>query len=263
MLLCGPVILNGIILINSRGAFLGTAISIMVFMFSMIFSKYKKPKQRLFAVFLIVLGLSGIATLVDLTFIERMATLQTIEDESASGSHRYRMWLAAIEMVEEHPLGLGVAGFNRLSPLYVPTDLFGKGQLGKSVHSMWFQALTEVGWLGFIVFLTLIGSTILSIRKIKKVSGSINLQAFYLATALYAAFIGICVANSFINQFRTQMIYWCILFISCFYNIVINRSLLTPDKSTVAITDYESANVKETDRTDDKAATSQDASNKS
>lgn len=233
MVICGPLILNGIILINSRGAFLGVATGILYFMFTMIFSKVKSKRQKILAVFFIVLGVSGILTLVDESFVDRISTLTEVKDESASGSHRYRMWLAAIDVAMDNPLGVGAYGFNLLSRYYVPSELFGKKQSYKSVHSTWFQALSEVGWIGLFVFLILIFSTIKTIKKVKKMCGSESLRIYYFAIALQASFLGTLVANTFINQFRTQLMYWCILFISCLYNIVVNKKL----KSEVGVND--------------------------
>ena len=44
------LIVNGLILINSRGAFLGAAIGASYILIAMMFSRYKLPKQRIFII---------------------------------------------------------------------------------------------------------------------------------------------------------------------------------------------------------------------
>lgn len=222
MFLFGPVIINGLILINSRGAFLGAVVGGGVFMWSMMFARLKTKNQRVVAIGLIVLGLSGTFSLIDESFLDRMTTMTKVEDEDASGSHRYRFWLATFDLVKDHPLGVGAFGYELLSQNYVPEKFFTNGRDRKAVHSIWFQALAEIGWIGLTVFIALIASVFRSLSEVKrKCVDDKNLPTFYLAQALFSAFAGLLVTSSFINQFRVQIIYWCILFISCLYSIVV------------------------------------------
>ncbi len=218
----GPFIINGLILINSRGAFLGAFAGCVAFMWAMLFARMKTKKQRSVAIALIVVGLAGTVSLIDDSFSERMTTLTNVEDESASGSHRYHFWLAAFDIVADYPFGAGAYGYEKLSQKYLPEEFFVGRQKGKAVHSIWFQALSEVGWLGFFVFVTLMFSNFHALFKIKKKcieNGDIS--TYYLAHAIFSAFFGLLVTSSFINQFRVQMIYWCILFVASLYSIVV------------------------------------------
>jgi hypothetical protein len=58
-LFCGALIANGIVLINSRGSFLGVVVSLSVFLGYMIFSRYQKKGQRSAAFLMIVLAVGG------------------------------------------------------------------------------------------------------------------------------------------------------------------------------------------------------------
>ena len=226
MIVLGPVIVNGLILINSRGAFLGCIVGVFSYIWVMMFARLKTKNQKLVVVGITLLGLSGALTLVDSTFLDRMLTLTQVEDERASGSHRYRMWLATFSLVTDYPLGVGASGYETLSPNYVPSYLFFKGGSMKSVHSIWFQALSEIGWIGGILFVVLIFSTLWSSSKTMKICKIENeANTFYFAQALFSAFVGTLVASSFINQFRVQIVYWCILFISCLYSIVVLKNV--------------------------------------
>jgi len=222
LLIFGPVIINGLVLINSRGAFLGGIAGVAIFMWSMIFSKLKTKYQRSVAIGLLVVGLAGTLSLIDEAFLDRMTTLTNVEDESASGSHRYRFWLATFDLIQDNPFGVGAQGYEILSQEYLPEEFFMHGLERKAVHSIWFQALAEVGWLGVTLFIAVIISSLRSIRAIKKKClENDDLSTFYLSQALFSAFIGLLITSSFINQFRVQIIYWCILFVSCLYSIVV------------------------------------------
>lgn len=222
MLLAAPLIVNGFILINSRGAFLGCVAGVGAFLWIMMFSRLKSPKQKRVAIGIAVAGFAGALSLVDATFIERMMTLTEVEDEMASGSHRYRMWVATFDLVRDYPLGVGARGYELLSAVYLPSFLFFDGSNYKSVHSIWFQALSEAGWLGFFVFIGLILSSFRSLRSVIRLARERGqTRTYYLAQALYCGFLGLLVTSSFINQFRVQLIYWCILFCSCLYSVVV------------------------------------------
>jgi len=226
MMIMGPVIVNGLILINSRGAFLGAVVGATVFMWSMLFSHIKTKNQRIVAIGLIVLGLSGVFTLIDESFFKRMITLTNVEDESASGSHRYHMWFSAINLAKDYPYGVGAYGFEILSQAYVPEELFFGGQEHKAVHSIWFQALSEIGWIGFFIFLIIIISAFISLYRVKrKCMDNKDMPTYYFTQALFSAFIGLLITSSFINQLRVQMIYWFILFVACLYSIVLKNEI--------------------------------------
>lgn len=222
MLLLGPFIANGLILINSRGAFLGLLIGLVHFMWTMFFSRFKFEHQRKVSIAILLLGISGALYLVDEGFIDRMATLTTPEDEEASGSHRVHIWTATFDLLEDHPLGVGAYGFEILSRQYVDEELFFNGQRRKAVHSIWFQALAEVGWQGLIAFLLVVITTYISLARVKKRCVEVNNhRLFYLSHTLQSAFITLLVTSTFINQFRVQIVYWLIFFAGSLYSIVV------------------------------------------
>jgi len=213
--LLGVFIANGIVLINSRGAFLGSSLASIMLLGTMLLSRHQEGRQRIIAILIIIASVAGALYLTDDQFWDRMGTLRELEDESASGSHRYRMWLSAVDLAMDHPGGVGAFGFQKLSPIYVEAELFFNNQKTKAVHSSWFQALSELGWLGFFCFLALVISCIRSSRRVKSIlaKGADN-KPFFRAVALQSAFLGYLVAGTFIDVFRSQMMYWLVLFIA-------------------------------------------------
>lgn len=216
---CGALIANGLVLINSRGSFVGAVASASLFLMFMMFSRYRKQGQRAMAVLIIVFGISGGLYVADDSFWDRMSTLQNTEDESTSGSSRINFWIASINVARDYPGGLGVQGFNAVSSLYLAPEYIGENN-NKSVHSMWFQGLTEVGWFGLGLFLVALLSLYRMSRKAKIWLISIDENTSYFKMlALECALLGYLSAATFINQFRAEILYWMITLLAVGINV--------------------------------------------
>lgn len=225
---CGALIANGLVLINSRGSFVGVVVGAGLFILYMIFSRYQIKGQRVMAVTIVILGLSGALYVTDDQFWGRMQTLENVEDEGKSGSQRVNYWLAAIDMSKDHPLGTGVYGFNILSSQYLPPEYQGASGY-KAVHSLWFQGLSETGWPGMALFGVALISLYQSLRRAKKwVLENADNTAYFQLLALQCGFIGYLATASFINQFRAQILYWMILFLM----VGINVHFLQPSRAS-------------------------------
>jgi hypothetical protein len=221
--ICGALIANGLVLINSRGSFVGVVVSGGAFLLIMMFSRYRQKGQRAMAVLIAVAGISGALYVADESFWERMGTLKNPEDQAASGSSRVNFWLATFDMMKDHPFGLGVQGFNQLSEFYL-----GEEYANKSVHSLWFQGLSEVGWIGFGFFVAMLISLYrLSSKTRKQVLASNDTDAYFQIRALECGLLGFLVAGSFINQFRAEILYWMILLVAVAANHYYLRHLAT------------------------------------
>jgi O-antigen ligase len=171
------------------------------------------------AILIIICGISGGLYVADDAFWDRMSTLQNTEDESSSGSGRINYWIAAIEVARDFPGGTGVHGFNSVSTLYIDPEYLGENTF-KSVHSMWFQALTEVGWLGLALFVAALLSLYRMSRKAKLWLLSIDENTTYFKMlALECALLGYLASASFINQFRAEILYWMIALLAVGINV--------------------------------------------
>ncbi|WP_418140123.1 O-antigen ligase family protein [Marinobacter sp. MA] len=217
--ICGALIANGLVLINSRGSFLACVVSLAIFILFMVFSRYQRKGQRWTAVFMVVFGLSGALYVTDDQFWERMGTLKEIEDQETSGSSRMAFWWTTFDMLEDNPMGLGINGYNLLAPQYMDEQTRG-GVEFRSVHSMWFQGLSELGYLGFGFFCCMLGSLYLLARKAKKfVIEKGDSDAYFQILAIECALIAYLVAGTFVNRFRAEILYWMILFLAVAINV--------------------------------------------
>lgn len=212
-------VVNGIILINSRGAMVGCALGATLFLGFMLFSTQQRKGQRATAISVLFLGLIGFLALTDQSFWARLATLQDVSDGSTSGSHRIDFWLATFDILGDYPLGVGVFGFEALSKFYLPSHYFGKGDI-KAVHSAWFQLLSEAGWQGVVVFLSLLRCIYIQLKETKSfLLANAETNNYFHIRALECAFIGYLGAVTFINQIRGVPMWWCILFLLIAINV--------------------------------------------
>jgi hypothetical protein len=219
--LCGLFTVNAIVLINSRGAFLGAAAAFGYFLVYMMFSKFKMPKQRMIIVILMIASILVVIRLFDNTFWDRMATLQEQSIESdGSGARRVNFWLASLDMLEDYPFGAGVYGFETLSSNYLHDESYfqteSQGRMVRAVHSIWFQTLTEIGWIGFATFIMLLYSTYKHAQTAKRLLiKKMMYKQYYLIIALEAGMLGYLLSSSVINTLRIQMTFWMLLFLVC------------------------------------------------
>jgi len=234
-ILCGALIANGVVLINSRGAFLGAAIGVVAFISIMLFSKVRLAKQRRAAVFLIIAGIASTAVVTDELFWERMSTLEEVTDEEGDrgGAHRTEFWMATFDVLSDYPLGVGVRGFNMVSSNYVDPALTKGGTARKAVHSMWFQGLSEIGYQGFFLFICLL----ISCYRLTKSTRLYLLKAdrkdeYFKIVAIEIALLSYLVSSTFIDRFRSELLYWLILFVACSANIYYFQEVANSENKT-------------------------------
>lgn len=207
--------LNGLILLNSRGAFLGLIASCL-YLCLYIFkdSGARTVKIRMLAGLAIGVGL--FLYLADNVFWERMSSLRNVDPESGSG-HRIQLWMKTFEMMKDHPWGMGGRGYALLSPRYLPPEWLSGGE--RVVHSTWFEVLSEYGYQGLIAFIGYIASCFISMRKLRMRLRQIPDEYHLIqSVGLESSLIGLLVAGSFINFFYGELLYWLPMYMAAFAN---------------------------------------------
>jgi hypothetical protein len=227
---------NAIVLINSRGAFLGVAVSIMYFFCYLYFAKVRTSKQRLFAVALTFIGIIGFFKVADQSFLDRMSSITSeskVNEEQESGGTRMVFWGAAWDMTKDFPFGNGYRGFDMYAPFYIPQDVNTGKSRNRSVHSTWFETLTEVGYPGLLAFLLMIYSAFRTTRQCKKHLKVIgDTENYYRVVAIEAALISFLIAMTFLNRMRAEILYWLILYTACLHNIYLVKTTKKNDVQT-------------------------------
>ena len=151
-----------------------------------------------------VTGTIAVATLVAaLSFLpdswyDRMYTIDQYEqDESAQG--RLNSWLFALRLASDHPLtggGFRVVDDPSLYFHYVPN-----ADVVHNFHSIYFEVLGEHGYVGLILFLSLIVVSLGTAQWIiRNARARPDLEwARLLASAVQVSIVGYCAAGTFLN----------------------------------------------------------------
>jgi putative inorganic carbon (HCO3(-)) transporter len=142
----------------SRGGFIACALMALSLWL------YASKKLQILLVILPVAALIGLS--LPQPFWDRMQTITSYEeDEDASALGRLHYWEVALAMAQGNPI-LGV-GFNVFNEAYNAYD-FSHGQFGRnrSVHSSIFGVISELGYIGFSLYVLLIALALRSCYKV-------------------------------------------------------------------------------------------------
>jgi O-antigen ligase len=221
--IAGIFIANALVLINSRGAFLAGAISVTYYMYFLYFSRTKRNHQKKIALILTLVGLIGSSLIVDDGFKNRMWSITdntSVDITKESGSTRTIFWFAAWEMAKDHPFGSGFKGFNYNAPFYISEDVNTGNKRTRSVHSTWFETLSEIGYLGLFFLLLMIFYCFKTLSKCKNIlRKNGDAKTLFFLIAIEAALISFIVSMTFIDRMRAEILYWCVLYTAAAYNI--------------------------------------------
>jgi putative inorganic carbon (hco3(-)) transporter len=147
LMVMGFLIGLAVILTYSRGALLGVSAMAAVLWF--------KARAKIPAALLILAVALFVYSFAPQQWFNRMNTIENYEGEG-SAENRIWIWQVSLQIVEERPL-LG-GGFrvthspNATNPLLAHTSLR-RMTAPLAAHSIYFQVLSEHGWLGLALFL--------------------------------------------------------------------------------------------------------------
>jgi probable O-glycosylation ligase (exosortase A-associated) len=190
----------------SRGALLG-----LVVVLGLLFLALKLRTKIAVAMITIPLILVVMSQIPDIWF-DRMDTIATYqEDSSALG--RIEAWKASWRLALDRPLVGG--GFNALYDpqiyLHYNPDitLMREGHPDtQGAHSSYFEVLGENGFITFGIFVMLLASSIVSLRKVRRVSRENGQQRFcYYSNMLEVSLFGYAVSGAFLEFASFDLLY--------------------------------------------------------
>lgn len=153
-----------IIFTYSRGAFLGLAVILGVLI-------WRSPWRIRFATTVLVCSLVAMPLLPQNLWerIESIGDQQSEETRDSSVRGRFEAWSVAWQIALDNPLTGG--GFRALwNPLvwmrYFDPNM--ESTRSTDAHSLYFEVLEEHGFLGFGLYILVLGSTLWSLRRIRK-----------------------------------------------------------------------------------------------
>jgi O-antigen ligase len=163
---------------------------------------------------LVVVAVGGVV------YFTQLAPLPARERITASngGSGRDDLWKVGLRMVKAHPIeGVGVGNFQVVSKNYVlqpgsiaRTDLIFAAE-PKIAHNTYLQILSETGIPGLALVLAIFLSSLICAWRAARIWAARNEQSLEaLARAVLLSLIGILVADFFISQMYSKLL-WALL----------------------------------------------------
>ena len=191
-----PLLFSGIIATQSRGGLLGIVAVFGIF-------GYRKIKSKLLLAAIGAVGMLGLITLAGIS--DRKSGGSAEEGVDASAMGRIYAWEAAIGMAVANPLtGVGINNF-LVNYFFYSSHWDG---MNHAVHSTWFGVLAETGFLGLIVFVSMIVRLILSaVRSLNAIEANEDTHSPAVHAASQAVLGGL-VATIVSGTFLTQGFVW-------------------------------------------------------
>jgi probable O-glycosylation ligase (exosortase A-associated) len=195
----------------SRGGFLAAAAVLLIYV--------ARSERKLRSAVAAVVVAGALLSVLPSGFWDRMSTIPTsqemVEDVAedntdTDGSMRGRLhyWRVAVDMAVANPM-FGV-GLNAYRPLYRQYDFLG-GQYGRnrSVHSLWFGILAELGIPAFVLFLLMLALAVGACGGVARQSrrGDLPQDFYYFGVALQTGFAALIVGGTFLAYQYTEILW--------------------------------------------------------
>lgn len=213
--LCAILILSGILLTYSRGAFL----AICLLMFLLTLMRY----IRLYQIVLSFLGLLLLIFIASPGYFTRMGTMSGIEglfsskktaESDAVILGRTTEMLAAAMVFLDHPIvGVGPGQYMRYYALdYMdnPDIAFRKINTGRRAHSLYLELAAETGILGLGTFMLIVFYILSQLWKARRRWQNYNRAYANYATAFFLSIIGYLSTAVFLSL-AYQRFYWVLI----------------------------------------------------
>ncbi len=183
----------------SRGAWLGLLIAMMIFLLM-----YSKK--------FLVAGLFGILAVPFLPFVlpesvlNRFLSIGNLGDTSTS--YRVHIWEGTVSMLRDHFLGgigVGTGVFGEVYPRYSLNGI----ETAPHAHNLYLQILTEVGILGFLIFVIFLLS--FAKRNFTFYAKPLPTQARIMAAALFCGILAILaqgMTDHIWYNYRVFLVFW-------------------------------------------------------
>lgn len=186
----------------SRGAFLGLIAVAPLLFFHM------RWKAVMIAAAVFAVGAVGVAAPERL--MDRWKTIETYEEDT-SAMQRIQAWEVNWNMAVERPLvGMGFRNAGLGYDWWIQYAGFeGRWEHVLSPHSIYFSVLGHHGFVGLFVFLALIGATLLTLNRVRRIARERPHQRWLseYAWALQVGLFGYLVSGTFLDVAYFDLLY--------------------------------------------------------
>jgi probable O-glycosylation ligase (exosortase A-associated) len=148
-----------ILITYSRGALLGLGVVLAML--------FLKSRIKFVVLLMMALAVPVLLSTLPEKWFGRMETIQTYEQDR-SAVNRLRAWRVSYKMALDRPItGYGFRPFSREMYLRYDPEY---GPRSGDAHSIFFQVLAEHGFVGFGLYCLLILSTLLTLRRVRRLT---------------------------------------------------------------------------------------------
>ena len=217
-LLSGAFTANAIIMCRTRSAFVGLLAGTLA-------AVLMAPRARRFRIHaLIVAGACMTFAITDEHFWDRMGTLadqQSLDTDLAAVSRR-EIWQAAVEIFEDHPLGIGVGNFVKVIGDYDPRHY------KRSTHNTLVVCFIELGLQGGIIFLLLVAGSLryVYLSYSRAHASNAPLETQLLAYGFLISLVTYLVTSLGTQRFYCESFWWVLAFPLCLHRVVAREASL-------------------------------------
>jgi putative inorganic carbon (hco3(-)) transporter len=205
-----PLIINTIILCNSRGATLAMVAGLLATLLLV------KHGYRLRLAMIGVVLAAGVLFLADPQFIARQQT--TVEHQDGSSKERIESWIAGYRLVRDHPQGTGGRGFHLLSDRYIPAIVDAHSGELRGPHNTYVMVAAEWGVLGLIAYIAYFTVTFVMLHRVKKAAKGEDFY-YWRALGLQVGLIGYLIASTFASRLYAEIGYWMVGAVFALYRL--------------------------------------------
>ena len=211
LLRCGFFLYAAVCVAASVGTYERTALVCMAIVAAGMW--WKSTSKISFGVVCVLAGLV-VAQMSGAAWTSRISTTSDYTGES-SALGRILAWEWTLDYVGEHPLGGGfdVYRINRI--VYPPDPVTGKVVTfdGKAFHSSWFEVLGEQGWPGLLMYVLILGLSLLQLQSVaKRCKGVPGLEWLRsLSYGLQVSMLTLLAGSSFVGIAFQPMIWYLVV----------------------------------------------------
>jgi probable O-glycosylation ligase (exosortase A-associated) len=208
LLLMGFLVTLAVFFTYSRGALVGVCAMGVVF--------WLRSRAKFVTALLIAALAFSIYSVAPEKWFNRMGTIETYQDDGSAMS-RLWLWQISLRIAELHPINGG--GFRVTFSPNVTNNMLRGTDLARltkprAAHSIYFDALSEHGWVGLFLFLMIFGYSWVNCAWLTRHSRNRPDLAWanLLGRMGQPVLVGYATAGAFASQAYLDE-YWCIIFI--------------------------------------------------